>query len=319
MSEEYFGNESSPFNSKLPAIFVFQLVVLGLLSRVKDKSRLPMSTLNIIALGYIPMFAVIKRGTFARSDSGYNSLYIFYLVSLTVALIGVFGKWWKNIKDENLPFVGLLMAFAFVSLLAATLDAGIQKFILVIMLGPLALTTEKIAYNKERSLSLAALVLLVSQMGLYHLILSSRDAMRSAMYYFAYGRAPHSMPGEIYGFLVVVALIVSLLPPRVKRRNKSMKDEGKGSELVSQKNFEDEKLTGGEKIPTPLLSNPFETPEESKARAENTRASVMIVEPVHPTLVVYQPADRPEHQPLAQAEANGDATFDSEGSLYDPF
>ena len=71
MTSDYF-----PY-SFLFYMLTFQLLVLGLMSMVLDKRRLPMYSLYILALGYIPIFAIIRRGTLARENAGFNCLYRF--------------------------------------------------------------------------------------------------------------------------------------------------------------------------------------------------------------------------------------------------
>ena len=150
-------------------------------------------------------------------------------MSLVVALIGLFGK--KSRKTENFWWIGLLVTFVTAGMFVSTMILAIQRFQLVLLLGPLALIVEKITRTKHRYLSFATLTLLVSQAALYFRVLNSWMTMEAAMYY---GSHIHNyFPLEMYGVLAFTTMIVCFFGPHVKI-TKDWKEEKETANQLSE-------------------------------------------------------------------------------------
>ena len=323
--------------------FFFQFLILVFFTLVYDKRRIPLYSLFIFALGYIPMFAIIKRGTFAKSDSGYNSLYIFYLNSLVVALIGLFGR--KSRKKEKLWCGGVLTTFAAAVLYFTALFVDNKKFQMILLLGPLALIAEKNSRSKHKHLSFITLALHVSQSVLYHLLLNSWGAKVSAMY--NYDPVENYFPIKMYAVLVLAAMIVCFSGEHVKASKDWKEDKEEKKEVVRQlPEGHIDPFAGDAYVTAPSLASPFAAPKpvyvNQGLHSATNQAFVVpqqprvqqqpqLVVPVHQRpQVVLQPQNRVylatrqgQHQGVVMAQPQvgfqaplGKAT---PGAVYEPF
>ena len=163
------------------ALFALQLVIVIPLLSVQDKRRLPMYTLYIVALSYLPMSEIIKRGYFVEPGSGFDWLYAFYAVSLTIALVGGFCR--RARSQQNLWYLGLVLVFLALFLTLQITFFTLESLGLLLLLGPISLIVEKLLRTKHIYRGLDVLVLVLSQGGLYYWIMSGEVFIFSAGLY----------------------------------------------------------------------------------------------------------------------------------------
>ena len=318
-----WGYDSSEFPfPAIAVVFGLQLLVLCLMSLVKDKRRLPMYSLYILAIGYFPIFAIIQRGTFAQSDSGFYSLYPMYAISLVVALIGIFCR--KSRKTEKFWWIGMLMVFAAAGLFISTTMLSMQRFQLAFLLGPLALIVEKITRTKHRYLSFATLTLLVSQAALYFLVLNDQGAIDAAMQKIYPNH--NYFPNEMYGVLAFTTMIVCFFGPHVKT-SQDWK-EGEEEKDTTNQLAEDpvDPFSGGDYVTAPSLDNSFAAPEEVPTHGGHYPVS-------NKAFAIYQHQPqghqagqvtvglRNEYKPARAGQAQGgwNTAIAERGVVYEPF
>ena len=204
-----------------------QILVLGFLALVSDKSRLPLFSLFLMSVGYLPLHSIVKRGTLASPDSGFRSLYAFYLVSLIIIILAIFAR--KSRKTQKMWWIGILLALTTTSLLISTTYLSIQRFQLVLPIAPITLILEQSQRTKHRYLAIVALTLLLSQAALYYLVLNSTSALESA--FFNIERVHCYFPTEIYCVLAFATLVVCLSGPQIAHGGKGTDGEIREEEV----------------------------------------------------------------------------------------
>ena len=182
-----FVNVTSSFigNTESVLIWVF-LGVIGsgflviLLTRQKfgDHRRVPLHTLLMVGLGYIPLALIMERGVLANPESGYAFVSLFIVIFGIILAYSCCAR--RSRRQENNYILGVLANFAYFAAVTLCLDSRIQ-FVLVLPFIPLlALVVENCVKSKNRGGALKVWLLSFIQIAVYAASIGATGFLNSA-------------------------------------------------------------------------------------------------------------------------------------------
>ena len=196
----------------LTGLLIFQLAILITLAYFKDKRRVPMFTIYLVALGYIPFFGLMNRGTFVVSNSGFKFLAFFGVISIFIICFSLCAT--ASRKREKKKKCGAFTVFAlFIVFTLSTIVAQGLGIYLIIAI-PVFLVVEKLFYSRHNWLGALTWLLTAAQGMSYVMILWSDDAMKAALL---------PVEADENGFPVLIYLVVSFISLLFCARGKHVK------------------------------------------------------------------------------------------------
>ena len=201
-----------PFTG-LGVFFTAQLVILAVFMMIKDKRRIPLYTIFSLALGYIPIIGLIRRGNFVNQNSGFTFLMAFFGVSLVSFIFICLSRASRKFEKTNKFGVAYLIAmFGFFTLMllrAQSFSVGL------ITVTPAFLIVERLGFSKHRWLGLAGWLLTAAQGMTYVILFWSQQALYAAMLDIQY--YDNTFPVQLYWIVSIVSLLCCAFGNHVKR------------------------------------------------------------------------------------------------------
>ena len=159
-----------------------QLGLLLVLFCISDKRRVPIFSIYMIGVGYIPLVAVIRRATFVEPGSSYYKFGMFFVVSLAIA---VFACLPKVSRRRRVTYHGGLITLIITSILFVSGTIGSQGASLgVLVITVIALVVEKCRNTGHIHLAIITNLILGCQIYVYAIAVRSQITVTCTMMIF---------------------------------------------------------------------------------------------------------------------------------------